>query len=445
MTTKIYFILLLWLGGLTLGIAQEPGTLSLADAIGLALAQNKAIKLQRLQTEVAASQVSKAVAGQGPTVDALGLGSYSNNFSQLDLRTFQPEPAPSEINIEESGVESFNLNLGLRADYVVYDGGQGKQRYRLLVGQSQLARAEQEVLINQTALVVSQLYFELLRIQNQEGFLLENLELSQARLAKIKDRAQFGQANRLAVLRGETSLRQDESALDEVRLAKRQLQEELRFLLDLPADEAFRVLPAFSEWQLPPMQELETTIVRDNPELILARQGILLADDQLSLQQRAQSPLLAASANLGYLYQNNEVQQLAELQSVGGVLGLTARYRIYDGGQRKRSVEKAQLEVAIEQQREDRLEHRLVSQARQERERVLLIREQLRRERENVRTFDEAFAKVEDRYYTGQATALDLRDAQLARLDVRLRIDQLQIDLQKAKLKLDQWQGKLLD
>ena len=68
-----------------------------------------------------------------------------------------------------------------------------------------------------------------------------------------------------------------------------------------------------------------------------------------------------------------------------------------------------------------------------------------RRELENVRTYDEAVAKAEYRYYTWQSTALDLRDAQLARLDVRLRIDQLQIDLQKAKLKLDQWQGKLLD
>ena len=213
--------------------AQSPTTgkkLDLQAAINLALTNNHDLKIQHQSILLANNNITKANAGLLPIIDAVGMGSYTNNFSEVDLRTFQPEPPLLTIN--ESGVETSTISLGVEANYVLWDGGQSKIRFQLLEGLSAVEQAKQAVLVNGVISGITELYFEIVKLQNQTNVLQESIALTRERIAKIEDRKTFGKANKLTLLQAETTLNQDLSVLDNIELIKSNLLMDLKNLMN---------------------------------------------------------------------------------------------------------------------------------------------------------------------------------------------------------------------
>lgn len=437
---KLIYISILAVFSLQCGWCQT--TLTLDQAIKMAVAQNPSIKIQRMETTVVQNNVFKANVGQLPTVNAVASGSYLNNFADVKLRTFQPDP--EFINVDEFGVETINANIGVQADYVVYDGGRSNIRLNLLQGLSDLERAKQEVLVNETVLTVSELYLEILKLQNQAAFLTENISNSKARITKMEDRKQFGKATRLDILRLQTALNQDESALDDVLLVKANLIKDLNFLIGSDLEETFEVTAVAETITVPTIESIQQEILANNPQLQLSKVGIAVAGAELQLSELDTKPTVAAFASVGYNYQRNDVQQLAEIQTAGLTIGFNASYNIFDGGIRKNRINNAKIGVEVENSRRALLEESLYNQALKARSSLLLLQSQLAREQQNLQTFEEAYTKTQDLFLAGKANNLALRDAQLARLNVLLRIDQLKVDIFKSNLRLEQLMGRLV-
>ncbi|MEM9848378.1 MAG: TolC family protein [Bacteroidota bacterium] len=415
--------------------------ISLAEAIAKAIAQNPSIKIQKMESQMAENKVFKANAGKLPTIDAVGSATYANNFADVKLRTFQPDP--EFIEIDEFGVETWNANLGVQANYVVFDGGRSDYRLQLLQGLSDVEQAKQQVLVNETTLGVSRLYLEILKLQNQAAFLSENIENSKARIQKMEDRKQFGQTNQLSILQLQTALNQDEAALDDVLLVKANLVRDLNFLMGATLEEDFEVLAIDRQVALPNLETVQAAILSNNPQLKLSKLGIAIAGTELQLNQLDRQPSVAAFATVGYNYQNNDVQQLAEIQTAGVMLGFNARYNLFDGGIRKNRIQNAQIGVEIANSRRQLLEEDLRNRALKEHSSIVLLQSQLAREQQNLKTFEEAYTKTQDLFEAGKTNNLALRDAQLARLNVLLRIDQLKVDVLMADMRLQQLMGKL--
>jgi len=418
-------------------------TLTLNQVITDAVEQNPSIKIQRMETVMAQNNVFKANAGALPTVNAVASSSYLNNFADVKLRTFQPDP--EFINVDEFGVETVNANIGVQADYVVYDGGRSNYRLSLLEGLSDLEQAKQEVVINETVLAVAELYLEMLKLQNQATFLEENISTSKARIVKMEDRKQFGKATSLDILQLQTALNQDEAVLDDVLLAKANLMKDLNFLMGADLENDFRVASVEESIGVPSMEDIYNEILANNPQLQLSKVGIALAGTELQLSELDSKPTVAAFANLGYNYQKNDVQQLAQIHTAGLTLGINARYNIFDGGVRKNRIANAKIGVEVAAADRQLLEEKLYNQALKERSSLLLLQSQLEREQQNLQTFEEAYTKTQEFFLVGKADNLALRDAQLARLNVLLRIDQLKVDIFKANLRLESLMGKLVE
>lgn len=424
-------------------LISQTTTLSIDQAIAQAIKNNRSIKIQRMQIEVAENNVFKANAGKGIELNALGSFTYQNNFSDLKLRTFQQEP--EFIEIEEGGVESWTGNVGVQADYLLYDGGRSNLRYQLLEDQSTLARAEQEILINETILTVTQLYLEIQKLQNQSEFLKENIAHTKRRIEKKRDQKQFGKATNLDILRLQTNLNEDEAALDQVDLVRTNLIKDLNFLIGWSTDEDYLVLEVVNAISIPGIDEMTNKILGDNPTLQLSKITVGLAAKELELNKLSNKPIVSTNANLGYFYQRNDVQQLARIQSVGLTLGLNARYNLFDGGVRKNRIQNAQINVEIENSTRNQLSENLLTQGLKERNNLVLLKAQLERELVNLETFEAAYTKTEDLFEVGKANLLDIRDAQLARLNSLLRIDQLKVDLIQSDLKIKSLQGTLVE
>ncbi|MEL6925419.1 MAG: TolC family protein, partial [Bacteroidota bacterium] len=268
--------------------------------------------------------------------------------------------------------------------------------------------------------------------------------INEERIRKIEDRRKFGKATRLAALQASSNLNQDASALANVNYAKDNLIKNLNFLMGMPAEMRYEVVYPPTSLEVPALEDIQRDIIDRNPQLRLAQRGIVLAGGQLELSKAQSAPMVSAFANLGYFFQYNDVQQLRQLQNLGGSVGLSARYNLWDGGLVRKRVQNAQLNMELSQMQHNQVKDQLMTQAIQQRNNMVLLKDQLQREQQNSETFEEAFNKTQDRYFAGKANALDLRDAQLARLGAQLRIDQLQVDLAKAKLELDKLRGRLV-
>lgn len=427
---------------ITTGLYGQANVLTLEEAVARTIAQNEAINIKRSETNIASNKIIKANAGKVPVVNAIGATEYNNNFTGVKLRTFQPEP--EFIEIDEAGVESLTINLGLRADYTLLDGGQSKVRLQLLQDGANLSLAQQEVLINQTVLAVSELYLELLKLQNQADFLNENIAISEARIAKTQDRKQFGQATNLDLLRLQTALNEDLSALDEILLAKNNFTRDLNYLMGVNLDNQFEAVSLVMENSNEDLGELLSAIELQNPEVLLGKKATALAKNELLLTQLERKPTVNTFANLGYFYQTNDVQQLARIQSAGLTVGVSLRYNIFDGGRIENQIQNANMNIDLNTKKEDQMLHQIKTQASKEWHTLQHLQDRLERERTNLETFEETYNKVQSLFSVGKANNLDLRDAELARLNVLLRINQIEIDMLKSKIKLKSLKGEIV-
>lgn len=447
MKFKIYSTYLLCLYGICLSsnlMGQETlmKTLSLEQALTLALENNKSIRIERERVSIAEERESIGNAGLLPTINLIGEANYSNNETDITLRTFQQPPAPATVNFDESGVASTTISGLVQADYTVFAGFSGKYRYRLLKSQNNIAQFQQQAVINQTVQEVSNLFLEIAKLQRREELLLETIKIDTDRISRINDEKQFGQATGLDVLNAQSNLNRDRTQLDEVLLAKNNLKRNLNFFIGYEPERRYRVMVEYGINAITEVDGVKSDVLANNPSLLLVREVVSIAESEIKLARSQELPRLDVFANYGYFNQENDLQQLAEITNLGYAVGGRLTFTIFNGNQTRTAIRTAKLNKETSELQEEQLADRLITDAITELNRMEILKNQLERERLNLRTFEEAFARTEERFKNGQATNLDLRDAQTALLDAQIIISELQVDLMKADITLNTLRGK---
>ncbi len=422
--------------------AQIDETLSLEQAIALALENNQALKIEQRRLDIATNNVFPGNAGLVPTISLIGNASYQNSDTEALIRTFQDNP--STVAINDNAAATTTYTAVLQADYVLLGGFSGRYQYRLLQDQKDLAYFQQQATINQTIVNVADLFLEIAKLQRQEELLTQNVEIGEDRLKKVEDQFSFGRVTGLAVLNAKTDLNQDQSLLDRVFVAKNNLKRDLNFLIGLPAEKRYRVTVSYKPPSAMSIDALKQEVKAGNPNIQLSNAGMILADNQLKLNTAQRLPVISAFANYGYFNQENDFQQLAELQTLGYTVGVGLRYNLFNGGKTNRGIQSAKLNREISQFEQQQTEDRVLADAIKEQNNLELLQSQLKRDEENISTFRESYSRTEERYYNGKATSLDLRDAQNALRNAEIIISNLQADIMKSSLRLEALKGALI-
>jgi outer membrane protein TolC len=441
---KLYSILLIFLFVTKNVSAQDVTlrTLTLDEAINLALQNNKQIQIQTKETTIAKNNVYLGNAGLLPTVNLIGSGEYSNNQQDVNIRTFQPNPPI--ISFNENGVSSQTVAAVVQADYQILGGFAGKYRYRLLQNQSSIAGLQQRVLINNTIVGITEIFIQIAKLQSREELLSESILITKKRLEKANDNKQFGQGTGLDVLRAETDLNKETSSLDDIILVKSNLIKELNRLIGLESDAFFRVNVNYT---LPKSLEASNIIEQvksNNPAIQLAKQGLDFANNQIGLARSEYLPKMNLFANYGYFNQKNDIQQLAEVQNLGFVVGGSIRLNIFNGSKNRKDVLNAKINIEKQELTVSDVEQQFVTAASQELNSLNILEKQLLRETSNLATFEETFNRTQDRYYNGQATNLDLRDTQTALLDAKIAINEIKLKMIESTIRLNSLKGVVL-
>lgn len=426
-------------------VAQDTtvaGVVTLEQAIDLAIRNNPTIQVQRKFVEIAENEVYRGNAGLLPTINLIGNGEYSSNATDLTIRTFAENPP--EVSLDEDGVTSQTISAVVQADYVLLGGFSGRYRYEILQNNARINTYQQEALINAVVLSVSELFLEVAKLQSREELLEETITLSRERLDKAKERFSFGRSTGLDTLRAHTDLNRDLDARDNNRLAKNSLMKDLNFLVGLAPESDYRVAVEYSEPGLPAVDDIRAEVLRNNPNVKASEEQVLLTENQRRLTQSNLYPRISAYANYGYFSQENDLQQLAEINTLGYTAGISLSYNLFNGNQTRKQLQNNRLATEAQELQQQLVRDELISRTIKAYSNLQYLQSQLLREEQNLGAFTESFTRTRERYYNGKATSLDVRDAQNAQLNAKISIRDTQAELIKAYLRLEELQGHLV-
>lgn len=401
--------------------------LTLEDAIDLAISNNKQLKIQRNLVEIAENNVFKGNAGLMPSVRLASDAKISENTTNIDIRTFTDNPPL--VSLEENGVQSTTLSAGVRADYLLIGGFGGKYRYKLLENERSISRYQQEVVLNELILGISILYLDIAKLQSREELLIENVEISQDQLQRIENQIEFGQATGALALAAKTDINQELDALDNVRLLKDNLIKELNFLMGIEPENEYLVAVSFSDPSLLEIPELKAMVIENNPELKINSEFVTVSNNQLKVRESVKYPQLNAFADYGYFRQQNDVQQLAKLETLGYSAGLSLSFTIFDGKRVNQGIRNAKIEIENSQMQLSLTEDELVKEAVKEQSQLIILKTKLVRQESDLVTFEDNFSRTQDRFDRGLASSLDLREAQRSLFNARIGINDTKLDI----------------
>lgn len=417
--------------------------LTLEEAIDLTIDNNKELKIQKNLVQLSENNVFSGNAGLMPTLRLAGDGVFNENQANIDIRTFQENP-PLVI-IEEDGVQSTTVSAGVRADYLLIGGFRGKYTYKLLEDQQSISRYQQELVMNELILGVSNLYYDIAKLQSREELLIENVAISREQLKRIENQIEFGQASGSLSLAAQTDINQELNALDDVRLIKNNLIKELNFLMGIAPEEAYLVNVNFQDPPLLETSELKEMVIQNNPELKITDGYISASMNQLKIAESSKYPQLNAFADYGYFRQENDAQQLARLETLGYTAGLSLNVLLFDGSRVKNKIKNAKIEIENSQTQASLSEDKLIKDAIKEQSQLLILKSKLVRQENDLATFTDNFIRTQERFERGLASSLDLREAQRSLLNAKIGINDAKLDILKSVAKLRNLMGSDLE
>ncbi len=397
-------------------------SLSLNDAVKIALVRNNAYRSAAVGVDAARSQLGEA---EAPLLPGVALqDSYQSVSSVAKLST--PIGA-----LPFSAVHATNSPI-LAMQYTLFDGGVrnahvGQAAAGLSAAESQLVQAR-----GATIAAVSQAYFGVLTAERMNGVAQRAVEIAQQHEHQAALFLKNGTIPRADLLRAQAELANEQvqaiGAAGAVKLAENQLD----MLLGVPLTNRYILTDPLS--LSPPtfhLSNLLTTALSRRGDLAAARAAV----------RAARKGIVAAKASR--LPQVNAVIADGNTQPavVGGYhnqfsIGLTAVWRLFDNGYSRNGIALAEDGLKQAQLGVAQLRDGVELQVRQAFLRENIAASQVDAAKKLVAVSDETLRLAEVRYRGGVGTELELEDADLGDRAARETLARAEGDLRVAVVNL---------
>jgi outer membrane protein TolC len=325
--------------------AAEMRNLTLTEAVQLALAQNRALKIARLRVLENEQKKAGERSAYFPT-----LNNQSNILHITELQQIEI-PAGAFGGVSGTAIPAQGLSLGQGKSTFLSSGTMLAQPLTQLLrvhAQNRIAAAEvassREDLKkaeNQVAIQVHTLYYASLIARLQKQAAEQQTAYAAERLRESEDDIRNGSGLKVAALDGRAGLLQGQQTVLTAELQLSDLAAELNDLLGLPLDTQLVLDPAVSaNVQLHSCEEFVQTAWAENPEIRAAQDSVQKTKAAVSAAETAYIPDVTAYARDSY---QNGVPFLAHNF---GEFGVHLSWEIFDFGKRRAAVRERQTQLA---------------------------------------------------------------------------------------------------
>jgi outer membrane protein TolC len=322
---KLNILFLIFL--ITTGVQAQnntDSTLSLREAINLALEKNFDLKIARNNEEIALIENNWGNAGRLPTVTAGGGYSFSSNNLNQKLT--------NGTVIKRNGATFQNENANITAQWRIYGGGRvlaAKDRLEEIQKISNLQFRQQA---NQVVYEVITAYLNVLRFEKQRETTLEAIKLFEERMVLAENRFNIGVAGKSDYLQAVADFNAQKSLVisieNNLSISKALLNERLARNPEEPFNVDFRL----TDTQLAPLPVLAASIDTLNPELLINRSQSVVLAKQFKEINALRLPSLNLNTGANVNNSQNSAGFTLQNTTYGPNVGVSFAVPIFQGG-----------------------------------------------------------------------------------------------------------------
>ena len=420
---------------LLVGVTNAQTTLSLNQAVQTALKNSYDIQLVENTVAIAKNNNNIGVAGALPTVSS----TVNNNKS---LSTIEQKFADPTRNTTKTGVDGNTLTAGLTASVIIFNG------YRIMTTKDRLATIEkqseqqlQTQLANTTATVMQQ-YYNIIRQQAYLKTIEKSIEASKQRLDIVETRQKIGVANQADYLQSNLDLNALIQGKQNQLLIIDQAKADLLNTMVLPTTTSITIQEDIKVDSKISLSEVESKI-KANPILQSAEQLININQFIEKETKALMYPTLRASTGYNVTSSSSAAGFSLLNESYGPFLGLNLSIPLYGGGVAKHSLKTAKLNTNSARLQYKNAELDLSTELYKTYQSYQNNLQQIPTESDNFKMSQSLLELVMQKFQLGQATMVDVKQAQQSFENAGFRLVSLRFNAKIAEIELKRLSNQL--
>ncbi len=411
-------------------------SLSVDDAITIALEKNYAIRIARNEAEIASVANTWGNAGFLPSVTA--------NFNrEEEVINTRQQFFTGEVR-EGNDVSNNFLNSNVQLDWVLFGGLAALTSRDQLVAFEAVGQVSSQVQVENAVSQVISAYYDLVQKQKQKEAIEDAIEISLERKMLSEERLRIGSGSGQEVLMASVDINADSAAL--IRLEYEILDGKaiLNELMAREPDTQFEVSTRIETGNDLIFADLSQKVMAQNRELTLARTDVQLAELELKASRATMYPTIGAQANYRFQLSESEIGFLQSNETSGLTYGITARWAIFDGLRTRNANQIAKINIENSQQSLEQTQLRLRSELYRMYTAYTTVKRLYTLEQKNVEVARENLDIATEQMRIGTITAIQLREAQRNLIDAEFRLIQTGYELKVSETELLRLSGDLI-
>jgi outer membrane protein TolC len=439
-TAAVLLVLGIVAAGTAVFAAQEAKpalTLTLEEAIELALRQNPFFMATREKEEQARSLVRESVSRFLPTLNAQGQDTLDEKLFVLEFPSFIPGEPPQRISIDFTK----NYQMSLAFSLPLFAGGRLVSGYKQANYSLQASRETVRLSEQETIFDVKRSFYGYLLAREFSAAAQEALDLAEKFRANVKNLYEVGMASRFDLLRSEVQVAnlkpQAIKARNSVDVAELGLKTIVGIDLETP-------IAVKGELAAPPL-DTETggaieQALGQRPELRQIDYQRRMAGEMLKIARGASLPTLAIGGNYSFWADGLNFRKGAWQNFYAINLSLTIP--LFNGFESRARIGQSKAVIRELEWTRKGLSDMIAFEVRQAVLNYTQARETLLSQEQNVGQAREAVRIAELNYAEGLATNLDVSTAQVALSQARTNYSQALYDCVISQAQLEKAVGR---
>ena len=420
--------------------AQQRDTLTLEEVIAVGLNNNYSIKIAKMESEIAANDLTLGNAGFLPVVNVISAKNFNNIVSFEGERIISDTLRP--VGFKNAPSDNFNLSIGLT--WTIFDGTRMFTTYERLGVLKRLGEINARIQVENTVTLIVLSYYNLLVEQERLAVLQSNIEISEERMKIAKSKYEVGSGSKLEYLTSQIDYNSDRSGLIRQQEAVNVTRTILNQLILFDLDEVYVVSPAIFVEQDLRLDDMVESLKTTNAAVLAARQNIYAADLAIKELQADRLPIVNLNVGLSTNNSNNPTGFFVTSSTESFNYGLSASWNVFNGFNLSRNIQNAKIMSEISTARSKELEVNQEAELRISYLRYINNLSLLEMEKNNVTIATETANIALERYKLGVSTPLELREAQRTTTDAFIRKLDVEYAAKLAELELYRLSGNII-
>ncbi|MCX6288362.1 MAG: TolC family protein [Bacteroidetes bacterium] len=431
---RIIVISLFFLATLSNNAAAQK-TLSLNEAIQTALKNSYDIQLVENNLAIAKNNNNIGVAGGLPTIT----NTSTNNNTLTTINQTFPD---ATRNTSRKGVDGSTLNSAVNATMVLFNGYKVQATKNRLESLERQNKSLLESQLLNTISTVMQQYYNVVRQQAFLKTIQKSIETSKQRLDIVETRQKIGVANQADFLQSNLDLNALIQAEQNQLLIIDQAKADLLNTIVMPNTTSVIINDSIKVDDQLVLSAVEAKI-KEYP-LLQSAQQLVNVNQFLEKETRSLTyPTLRASTGFNYNSNKSAAGFILLNESYGPFLGLNLSIPIYSGGANKRAIKNAEINTKSAKIQLQNTEQDLTTELFKTYQSYKNSLKQTPIEIQNFEMSQSLLDLVMQKYKLGQATMVDVKQAQQSFETAGFRLVSLRFNAKIAEIELKRLSNQL--